>query len=238
MLGKLLNIYSVFKIQFIREKYSQIRFYYFLKKRELNSSQSQENILKYEYSKNHFANYNSIPDRIQYLINLLAEAGPLHNSKLLVIGPRYESELFGYLSIGIQKKFITAIDLFSNSPMIQIGDAHNLNFSKSTFDFIVAGWTIPYSKHADLFLRESHRVMNENGKLLITFDLRQNLDEYLAKMLELGSPLIPLVNGKNFKVSKCNQLFSIFSFKLTNVKWKGAKESTSIGCIVLQKKGE
>ncbi len=241
MLGRYLNVYKIFTNSKFRELYAELRFNYFIKVQKLKTSPEVSSVLKYEYSKQHFKSYQSISDRVTFLTKIIGGFNPNKNSKLLVIGPRYESELFGYLGLGVRKKNMEAIDLFSYSPMIKISNAHDLAYKKNTFDFIIAGWTVAYSNSLDIFFKESNRVMKPSGRLIITFDLTEDIEQYLNKFLNLKSPLIPMVNGKYYKIAssmilKSNSIFIIDNFSLMNVFWSGAREETPIGYIVLRKK--
>ena len=83
--------------------------------------------------------------------------------------------------------------------------------------------------------------MKPSGRLIITFDLKEDIEQYLSKFLNLKSPLIPMVNGQYYKlvtsiIPKSNSIFVIDHFSLMNVFWSGAQEETPIGYIVLRKK--
>ena len=243
MPGRNLNIYKIFANAKFREVYSELRFNYFIKSQKLKSSPNSSSVLKYDYSKQHFSSYQSISDRVTFLTRIIGGFNPDKNSKLLVIGPRYESELFGYLSLGIRKKNMEAIDLFSYSPMIKTSNAHDLSYKKNTFDFIIAGWTVAYSNSLDVFFKESNRVLSPNGRLIITFDLKEEIEKYLSKFLNFKSPIIPMVNGQYYKIMsnitpKTNSIYVIDRFSVMNVFWSGAQKETPIGYIVLRKKGK
>jgi SAM-dependent methyltransferase len=89
----------------------------------------------------------------------------------LSIGPRYESELYGLLGLGLKRKNIEAVDTFSYSPMIQVGNVHDLGFQSGSFDLIVCGWTIAYSEKPLDAIQEMVRVTRPSGKIVLTWDL-------------------------------------------------------------------
>jgi ubiquinone/menaquinone biosynthesis C-methylase UbiE len=89
----------------------------------------------------------------------------------LSIGPRYESELYGLLGLGFKRKKIEAVDTFSYSPMIQVGNVHDLRFQSGSFDLIVCGWTIAYSEKPLDAIQEIVRVTKPSGKIVLTWDL-------------------------------------------------------------------
>jgi SAM-dependent methyltransferase len=107
------------------------------------------------------------------LITLVSQiTGPNNSHRtLLSCGPRYESELYGFRVLGFKWRNIHAIDIFSYSPKIKLGDIHYLNFDPDSFDLIVCGWVIGYSAEPELALAQLHRVVKVGGKVLITWEL-------------------------------------------------------------------
>ena len=51
-----------------------------------------------------------------------------HNMKVLTIGCRTEAEIFSLVDSGFNINNITGVDLFSYTPMIEIGDVTNLKY--------------------------------------------------------------------------------------------------------------
>ena len=83
--------------------------------------------------------------------------------KVLVIGPKLESEILSIRSYGIPKKNIDAIDLISYSPWVKSGDMHNLPYEKCTFDVIISGWVIAYSDNKQRAVDEMVRVAKDGA---------------------------------------------------------------------------
>lgn len=198
-------------------------------------TKNSKNSLMNDYSKEAFGNYCSIPTRIDYLIESVVGLKPNKSTKLLSIGPRFESELFGYRGIGISKKSITAIDTYSYSPMIEIGDAHNLRFENNSFNIVVIGWTIAYSSQPNKIVSEALRVLKKNGHAIITFDLQNSINKYMDKSFPKNMILIPLVNKKKFFLHNSSINYNIKSFQLETKLWSGAISKTPIGKLVLEK---
>jgi len=73
--------------------------------------------------------------------------------------------------LGFKRKNIEAVDTFSYSPMIQVGNVHNLKFQSGAFDLIVCGWTIAYSEKPLDAIKEIVRVTKPSGKIVLTWDL-------------------------------------------------------------------
>tara|TARA_B110000259_G_C14016859_1_gene401624 strand:- start:155 stop:826 length:672 start_codon:yes stop_codon:yes gene_type:complete len=112
--------------------------------------------------------------------NLLLEAikkkynkSELKNLKVLSIGPRAEGEIFNVFAHGFELKNITGLDLFSYSPLIKLGDMHNLEFYDNEFDIILMGWCLAYSNDKKKALSEAKRVMSKNGSLIIGYSVNK-----------------------------------------------------------------
>ena len=166
---KSVNIYSV---PFLRERICRIRFS--VLKRSLGIRQgTDEGVLHLAYSESHFKSYLSFKGRVNYLVNTLDSllSGSRSNTTVLSVGPRFESELFGFRGLGLKWKNICAIDTFSYSPKISIGNMHSTNYRNSHFDFVVCGWTIAYSATPEVALNELARILKPGGKLVLTWDL-------------------------------------------------------------------
>lgn len=94
----------------------------------------------------------------------------------LSLGPRYESELYGLIGLGFRRKNIEAVDTFSYSPMIQVGNIHDLKFQGESFDLILLGWTIAYSEKPKEAIQEVVRVAKPFGKIILTWDLLKPIE--------------------------------------------------------------
>lgn len=164
-----MNLYSV---PTLRERLGRLRFFIYKRFRGIDLLQT-EKALHWDYSKNQFERYLSNKDRVNYLITLVSKISGSKNSNrtLLSCGPRYESELYGFRGLGFKWSNIHAIDIFSYSPKIKLGDIHALNFDPNSFDLIVCGWVIAYSAEPELALKQFHRVLKTGGKVIITWEL-------------------------------------------------------------------
>ncbi len=89
-------------------------------------------------------------------------------AKVLSIGPRTEGEIFNLMGNGFNQKNITAVDLQSYSPLIKVGDIHNLEYLDNTFDVIICGWTIAYSYNKTKAASEIIRVAKNNAIISIS----------------------------------------------------------------------
>lgn len=174
-LGKMfrhLNLFLLFLLRnpYILFIYGLIRFYYFRftqkKIKVLESSKSisisnQHNLdgmfrIKTQFFMRRF-------DRLIY--SMIANEGFTYQSKILIIGPRSESDILKLNAYGY--KNIKAIDLISYTNSIQIMDAHNLTFKESSFDCVFCGWVLPYSKEPNVIAKNILRVVKNGGLVSI-----------------------------------------------------------------------
>ena len=60
-----------------------------------------------------------------------------------------------------------ALDTFSYSPLVEMGDMHNLSYKDDYFDAIVCGWTLSYSTNPQKACDEMKRVLKKNGSIVV-----------------------------------------------------------------------
>jgi SAM-dependent methyltransferase len=92
------------------------------------------------------------------------------DSKILVIGPRNENDLFSLVGLGFKMKNIRGLDLISYSPHIQLGDMHAIPFPDGSFDAVVCGWTLSYSATPEKAAQEITRVCKPGGIIAIAVE--------------------------------------------------------------------
>jgi hypothetical protein len=109
--------------------------------------------------------------RTQRLIGPLSALEPIfsapHVLKALSIGPRTEMELLHLVGIGFLTKNIRAVDLISSSPLMDLGDMHNLPYGNQEFHVVISGWVLTYSKTPERAVREMVRVCRPGGLIAI-----------------------------------------------------------------------
>ncbi|MDX1737440.1 MAG: class I SAM-dependent methyltransferase [Alphaproteobacteria bacterium] len=86
----------------------------------------------------------------------------MKSMKVLSIGPRTEAEIFMLTAAGFDPANITAVDLISYSPLIELGDMHDLPYEDDSFDVIVMGWVLAYSHNPKKAIQEALRVGKSN----------------------------------------------------------------------------
>ena len=90
------------------------------------------------------------------------------DARILYIGARTEAEILYMANFGINPRNITAIDLHSYSPLIELGDMHSLSFSDNTFDACMLSHCIAYSEAPEIAFKEALRTLKRRGSLIFT----------------------------------------------------------------------
>jgi SAM-dependent methyltransferase len=88
-------------------------------------------------------------------------------SRLLIIGPRNEHDLFSAIGNGFGRDKVRGLDLISYSPMIDLGDMHETPYTDAAFDAVVVGWTLSYSRDPVRFAHEMLRIVRPGGLIAI-----------------------------------------------------------------------
>lgn len=105
------------------------------------------------------------------LTNALVTIDPIFGreseASILCIGPRNEMELFLLYGLGFAPANVKAIDLISNSPLISVGDMHAIPYPDSSFDAVLCGWTLSYSRKHQLAVDEMVRVCRPGGLIAV-----------------------------------------------------------------------
>lgn len=120
-------------------------------------------------------------------LNLLRPLSVLEHlaptADVLVIGPRTEGELLALLAHGFDRAHLTAVDLISYSPWIDLGDMHHLPYGEASFDLVVAGWVLAYSDDKAAAAAELMRVTRPGGTIAIGVEWSpQSDDEIIAEL--------------------------------------------------------
>jgi hypothetical protein len=119
-----------------------------------------------EYSRSSFAHYRPLA-RVRWPLFLLASIPGQTDGNLLVIGPRFESEFYLARGLGWSRKSVTGLDLLSYSPLVTVGDMHQMPYPDEEFRSIVCGWTISYSYQPEVAAKEMARVLQPGGVLVL-----------------------------------------------------------------------
>jgi hypothetical protein len=88
---------------------------------------------------------------------------PKLDGKVLIVGPRTEDDIFFAKALGLKNPI--GLDLFSYSPLIQVGDAHRTLFKNSSIDLVIVGWVLPYTEKPGVLIQEMLRILRPDGYL-------------------------------------------------------------------------
>ena len=109
--------------------------------------------------------------RSNRLVNPLIELPFINRNinklKILSVGPRDEGEIYNLFTKGFEFENIFAIDLFSYSKKIKVGDVHNLDYPENFFDIILSSYTLTYSTDQKLFISNLVRCAKNGGIIAI-----------------------------------------------------------------------
>jgi SAM-dependent methyltransferase len=122
--------------------------------------------------------------RSLYLIrplSILEEIRP--DARILTIGPRTEGELLALVAHGFDRSTITAVDLISYSPWVELGDMHDLPYADNTFDVVIAGWVLAYSDDKERAAREIVRVARPGAVVAVGVEWSPQSNEDLVEAL-------------------------------------------------------
>ena len=119
-----------------------------------------------DYSKAAFTKI-SFDTRIFWPMFALCAVPDLKKDSLLIIGPRFETEIFLARAIGFRKEGIVAIDTFTYSPLIRSGDMHALPFQDESLSAVICGWTLSYSVEPARAAAEMARVLTPGGYIVL-----------------------------------------------------------------------
>jgi len=168
---------SLLRVPWISFFITSVRFFfikYVLRRKLQMWSVDNEKTVNYDYSKSHYSKILIRPLTRSVIPISLASSllwPEPFDKKILIIGPRYESDYFLARGYGFAKSNISLVDHFSYSRLITVGDAHQLNFENNSFDVVIASWILVYSKNQQQLLSELRRVIKpKTGLAIITGD--------------------------------------------------------------------
>ena len=170
---------------------------------------------------------------INYLNSIAFFQKARRDQHLLVIGPRNEAELFNFIGKGFNKNNISAIDLFSYSPMIQKMDMHDLEFTKKQFDIVYAGWVIIYSENRHRAIEQMLSVTKPGGLIALT----ATLSRLTADELENKRGYVVGSHDRFHEITDLTDLFADFTADCKIVySTPFTQDQQSVGMVVAQKK--
>jgi hypothetical protein len=154
---------NLFLVPGFRKRLVLLRFFYLVKVKKHLKTFNSDNAFDVTLPHN-LKSLKQCNDRMDTLIRPLTGIESItSNSKVLVIGPRNEYDLFSLFGHGFSWGNITGLDLISYSPKVHLGDMHNIPFDENYFDVVLCGWTLSYSSTPDLAAKQILRVTKNGG---------------------------------------------------------------------------
>ena len=165
-----LKFQKIFLIKSIRVFVAFLRYFYFSIFRNIKKFRGNKDFIGHDSLEYNFEKIKKsilIHDRMLNLIRpTLSVESVLRKKqfqKILSIGPRSESELLLLAAHGFLWRNISALDLFSYTPKITLGDMHKITFNDNIFDIVFSWWVLGYSENLKLAMQEKVRVLKNNG---------------------------------------------------------------------------
>jgi SAM-dependent methyltransferase len=143
--------------------------------------------------------------RMKWLIfGTIANEAISSSSRILMIGPRTENEILFLHGLGYPN--VVGLDLISYSPYVRLGDMHNMPFEDDSFDVVICGWTLSYSKHPSRVASEIVRVLRSEAILGIGVEHAHLDADTKQERPEFIDPKEALVN----RINSCAQIHALF----------------------------
>ncbi|MEX6775731.1 class I SAM-dependent methyltransferase [Limnospira fusiformis] len=141
----------------------------------------------------------------------------ISNQRVLTIGPRSEMEIFSLYAAGFSPKNITAIDLLSYSPLVELGDMHTLPYPDDSFDVVILGWVLSYSKEPNKASAEILRCTRSGGLVAIGND-------YAPRDIQ-----DTLFSGERFHFENTSDLLALFGDCVGQVYFRHDPDNATAG---------
>ena len=108
------------------------------------------------------------PDQITRplsVLNSVRQNG--HRMRVLIVGARTEAEVLSFMSVGFAAGNITACDLFSYTPTIELANLVALPYRENQFDVVVLGWVLEFVTDLEAAISETLRVLAPTGLVAV-----------------------------------------------------------------------
>jgi SAM-dependent methyltransferase len=210
----LLKFKALMLVPYLREKFVLARIIYFVqinkRLKTQNSKEAFETTLEHNLKGLKMCN-----NRMDFLIKPLSTIETLNkNSKILVIGPRNENDLFSLLGHGFAWRNIYGLDLITYSHKIVLGDMHDMPFNDDFFDVVLCGWTLSYSSIPEKAAKEMLRVVRNKGIIGIGVEYSKMLKEDSEHLLGYAIQDYSLLDKR---INSTSDILDLFSQKVDHL---------------------
>jgi SAM-dependent methyltransferase len=159
-------VFGFFRIPLLRYLYTQLRLRLLLFFKGMKTLDAHGSIQS--TSEHNFKSLKIFTDRNEKLFQSCLLVEDLSQYKALIIGCRTEEEIFLFKGYGLHD--VRAIDISSYSPLIELGDMHQLPYEDSSFDFVFCAYTISYSANPRQAASEMIRVLRNGGLVAMVME--------------------------------------------------------------------
>lgn len=146
------------------------------------------------------------------------------DAKVLSIGPRTEGELFNLAAHGFVLANISALDLISYSPRVQVGDMHCISFTENSFDAVILGWVLAYSEDPSAAAREAVRVARPGGIIAIGIEYSPQSQADIVR--DMG-----YLPGAENRIGSCDEILGFFGQAVDHVYVKHVVAPSALGHV-------
>lgn len=200
-------------VDHIRYLYMKVRFIYFVYvRRRLKSLDiSTGDVAKETVTHNKKGLIDVLVTRSNALVKPISSIESLNiDSKILSIGPRTEGELFNLAANGFLLENIKGLDLISYSPLVELGDMHNMPYQDNQWDAIVCGWVLAYSDNRTKAASELIRCCRPGGVIAIGVEYNPFSNEEILE--EEG-----YIPGSNTRIESLDDITSLFEGHIDHI---------------------
>jgi SAM-dependent methyltransferase len=152
--------------------------------------------------------------RCDLLINVLKSIERVtdfaERNQILCVGPRTEAEILGLVGAGFPIANVRGLDLISYSPLVDLGDMHNMPYPDKSFDVIILGWVIGYSTDNARVAKEVRRVAKSGAVVAVGC-------EYEPKSAEDLKSMGVILEGDGPKYYNSQQYLDLFKDEIDTV---------------------
>jgi hypothetical protein len=140
---------------------------------------------------------------------------------VLTIGPRSEIEIFAMIAAGFDLGRIKALDLFSYSPYVDVGDMHKTPYAGNSFDVIFLGWVLSYSKDQLSVARELIRIARDRCVIVLAGDYSDDKRDH------------PTFKNETTHMQSCDQLLALFGDRAGKVYFRHDPELPAVAMVMV-----
>ena len=139
---------------------------------------------------------------------------------VLSIGPRSEIEIFGMMAAGFNSERTKAVDLFSYSPYVEIGDMHRMSYPDNSFDIIFLGWVLSYSRDQAAVARELMRISRDRAIIVLAGDYSDDARDR------------PMFKNETTHMQNCDQVLALFGDRVGKVYFRHDPELPDVTMVM------